>query len=66
VELGDNIIRQIPFNDLSSCEETASKFLEREKLPKIHLPTVIKHLKQNSKIVELPKGVPHTKHLFFD
>jgi hypothetical protein len=49
VELGDGIIRKIPFNNNGNYFETAHKFLSREGLPKMHLATVIKHLKQNSK-----------------
>jgi hypothetical protein len=72
VELGDGVMRKLPFDDGASYLDAADKFLTRENLPKMHLATVIKHLKQNSKQVETPskvsypKGVPQKEHVFFD
>jgi len=45
VDLGDNVMRQIPFNNGSSPYEASDKFLAREGLGRSYTEAIVAHLK---------------------
>lgn len=48
VEIGDGVIRKLPYNNGASADEAANKFCVRENFGKANIGQIIKHIKDNS------------------
>ena len=48
VDLGDGVMRQLPFNNGASPYEAADKFLARERLGRAEVEQIVAFLKQNA------------------
>ena len=51
VELGDGIMRKLPFNNGSNMLETADMFCARENLSRVNVEQIVGFLKQNGSTV---------------
>jgi len=48
VELGDGVMRKLPFNNGANCLEAADKFCAREMMGKANIEQIIQFLRQNA------------------
>jgi len=49
VELGDDVLRKLPFNNGSNFLEAADKFCSRENLSRVNVEQIVQFLKTNAK-----------------
>ena len=82
MELGDGIMRKLPFNNGANYLEAADKFCVRERLSRVNVEQIVQFLKTNAlahrtrdfdgseakKAAEpkVPGCLPHMTHLFFE
>lgn len=52
IEIGDGVLRKLPFNNGGNPDEAANKFCVREKFGKSNIEQIMQHIKKNS--VEYP------------